>query len=365
VQAVISKAIQTLGADKDSPFVGRIQSADSTKDSRRCISLASLYRAIDKQSFYIYKEEKNFVVDPGPFWAGTNEKTLSRTVSIIKVWFIGIRQSSSEWWDLGSADGGGLAMNDSVTACLMLLKSVLNHIEASGRKLSKLDVLEVNDLIKPYAEALGHYFASLNSEERKLYRDLRGMQGQSARSRRGQQALKNVFPEFSPPGLEDYLNREKEQTNLHAKLVIDRIEVLIKNLVVQELFQEFGEDWWSEGIPKAMRVAISARSENDDNKRGMKEAYFDLLDYRVIAQNNWSVFQGLLGQGKKNDNKDKQTKWLVEVNEMRNAVAHASSGVSLSVEKLSALKQHEAWLKSKIKSDGSAEEEEALAFEDE
>ncbi|SDU39172.1 DGQHR domain-containing protein [Pseudomonas yamanorum] len=364
VQAVISKAIQTLGADKDSPFLGRIQSADSTKDSSRCISLASLYRAIDKQSFYIYKEEKNFVVDPGPFWAGTNEKTLSRSVSIIKVWFGAIRQNSSEWWDLGSADGGGLAMNDSVTACLMLLKSVLNHIELSGRKLSKLDVSEVNSLIKPYAEALGHYFASLNAEERKLYRDLRGMQGQSARNRRGQQALKNVFPEFSPPGLEDYLSREKEQTNLHAKLVIDRIEILIKNLVVQELFQEFGEEWWGEGVPKAMRIAISTRSENDDNKRGLKEAYFDLLDYRVIALNNWSIFQSLLGQGKKNDNKDKQTKWLVEVNEMRNAVAHASSGVSLSVEKLSALKQHEAWLKSKIKSDGSNEEEEALAFEE-
>lgn len=190
------------------------------------------------------------------------------------------------------------------------------------------------------------------------------MQGQSARNRRGQQALKSVFPEFSPPGLEDYLNREKEQTNLNAKLVIDRIEILIKNLVVQELFQEFGEDWWGEGVPKAMRVAISTRSENDDNKRGLKEAYFDLLDYRVIALNNWSIFQPLLGQGKKNDNKDKQTKWLVEVNEMRNAVAHASSGVSLSVEKLSALKQHEAWLKSKIKSDGSNEEEEALAFEE-
>jgi DNA sulfur modification protein DndB len=364
VQAIISKAVQTLDSDKDSPFFDRIQSADSGKDSRRCISLASLYRAIDKQGFFIYKEEKNFVSEGGPFWAGVNEKTLARSVMIIKAWFNCIRNDASDWWDLGSAEGGGLAMNDSVTSCLMLLKSVINHIESSGRKLSRLETSEILLLIKPYAEALGKYFASMSAEERKLYRDLRGAQGQSARSRRGQQALQLSFPEFNPPGLEEYLNREKEQTNLQAKVVIDRIEVLIKNVVVQELVQEFGQDWWAEGIPKAMRVSISARSENDDNKRGAKEAYFDLLDYRVIAINNWTVFQPLLGQGKKNESKEKQTKWMVDVNEMRNSVAHASSGVSLSIEKLSALRQHETWLKSKIKSDGSPEQEEVEAFEE-
>jgi len=364
VQAIISKAVQTLDSEKDSPFLDRIQSADSTKDSKRCISLASLYRAIDRQNFFIYKEEKNFVVENGPFWAGVNEKTLSRTVVIIKAWFNGIRQHAGEWWDLGSAEGGGLSMNDSVTACLMLLKSVINHIEMSGRKLSKLDVLDVTKLIKPYADALGEYFNSLSLDERKLYRDLRGTQGQSTRSRRCQQALQLVFPEFNPPGLNEYLNREKEQTNLQAKIVIDRIEILIKGLVIQELQQEFGDGWWVDGIPQKMRMAISGRSEGDDNKRGAKEAYFDLLDYRTIAQSHWNMFQPLLGQGRKNENKEKQTKWLVEINEMRNTVAHASSGVSLSVEKLSALKQHEAWLKSKIKSDGTEEQEELNAYEE-
>ncbi|WP_458368837.1 DGQHR domain-containing protein [Pseudomonas mandelii] len=364
VQAIISKAVQTLDSDKDSPFLERVQSADSTKDSRRCISLASLYRAIDKQNFFIYKEEKNFVIESGPFWAGVNEKTLSRTVAIIKAWFNGIREHAGEWWDLGSAEGGGLSMNDSVTACLMLLKSVISHIELSGRKLSRLDVGEITKLIKPYADALGSYFYALSLEERKLYRDLRGTQGQSTRSRRCQQALQLVFPEFNPPGLGEYLSREKEQTNIQAKIVIDRIEILIKGLVVQELQQEFGEDWWVDGIPQKMRMTISGRSEGDDNKRGAKEAYFDLLDYRVIALSNWTTFQPLLGQGRKNENKEKQTKWLVEINEMRNTVAHASSGVTLSVEKLSALKQHESWLKSKIKSDGTEEQEELAAYEE-
>lgn len=353
VQAIISKAVQTLDADKGSPFYSRIQTSDVTKDSSRCISLASVYRAIDKQGLFIYAEDHNEVTEGGPFWGGTNEKTLERTVFIIKSWFNNIRDATPDWWDLGSADGGGLSMNDSVAACLMILKSVIQHIENSGRKLNRLTHTEAYKLINPFAISLGHYFASLSADERKLYRDLRGSQGQTARSRRGQQALSQEFGDFDPPGLQEYLRREKEMTNLTAKAIIDRVEILLKKMIVQELKQEFGPDeseWWSQGIPKQVRVDASARSESDDNKRGAKEAYFDLMDYRKIAHSQWVLFQPVLGYGKKNDSKDKQTKWLVDVNEMRNSVAHASSGVSLSIEKVSQLKQYESWLSSKLSS---------------
>lgn len=355
VQAIISKSVKILDAEKDSPFFGRIQSVDSTKDFIRCISLASLYRGIDKQNLFIYKEERNAVLDGGPFWAGSNEKTLTRSVTIIKMWFNIIKNSASEWWELGSAPGGGLSMNDSVTSCLTVLKSVIVYLEGQGNKFCRLETKDVSVLLKPYADALGGYFASLSSEQRKLYRDLRGSQGQTARARRAQQALQLIFPEFNPVGLDDYLSREKEQTNLQAKVVIDRMEIMIKDMVVQELHQEFGEEWWSEGVPRQVRLAITARSENDDNKRGSKEAYFDLIDYRTIAQANWTIFQPLLGDGKKNEGKEKQTKWLVDINEMRNTVAHASSGISLSVEKLSSLRQYESSLKQRLKSDGTEE----------
>jgi DNA sulfur modification protein DndB len=352
VQAIISKTVQSLDSDKSSPFYSRIQTSDAAKDSKRCISLTSVYRAIDKQGLFIYKEDHNEVVEGGPFWGGSNEKTLERTVFIIKNWFGAIRDAAPEWWDLGSAEGGGLSMNDSVAACLMILKSVMQHVEGGGKKLCRLDQAEVYRLIKPYAVSLGHYFASLNADERKLYRDLRGSQGQTARSRRGQQALNSAHNEFDPPGLQEYLRREKEQTNLKAKAIIDRVEVLLKKVVVRELKQEFGSEesgWWSQGVPKQVRMDASARSESDDNKRGAKEAYFDLMDYRKIALSQWLLFQPVLGYGKKNDGKEKQTKWLVDVNEMRNSVAHASSGVSLSIEKVSQLQQYETWLVSKEK----------------
>jgi DNA sulfur modification protein DndB len=356
VQAIVSKAVQVLDGEKDSPFYGRIQTADSMKDSVRCISLTSLFRAIERQGFFIAKEAKGEVIEGGVFWRGTNENTLDRTVYVLKNWFNQIKSGAIEWWDLGSKDGGGLAMNDSVTACIMVLRSVVHHLENNGKKLVRLDNDDLSDNLKPYALALANHFGQMNEEERKRYRDLRGVQGQTTRMRRAQQALKVQFPAFDPTGLQEFLRREKEQTNLRAKAIIDRLEQLLQSIVIQELKQEFtddGESWWIQGVPRAVRLEVSKRIENDDNKRGSREAYLDLIDYRTIALNQWPLFQQILGYGKKSESKDRQTKWLQEINEMRNVVAHASSGVSLSVEQVTTLESYEQWLRQKAMSDDS------------
>ena len=355
VQAIVSKTVQVLDAEKNSPFHGRIQTADSTKDSVRCISLTSLFKAItNERSFFIIKETKGEVIEGGLFWRTTNEATLNRTVNVLRDWFNQIRKGAEDWWELGSKEGGGLAMNDSITACIMVLRSVVQHLEVSNKKLVRLDDDDLSDCLRPYASAIANYFGQMTEEERKRYRDLRGSQGQTARMRRIQQALKLKFTTFEPAGLQEFLRREKEQTNLRAKAIIDRLEQLLQSIVLQELKQEFVDDdesWWIQGVPKPVRLEVAKRSENDDNKRGNRESYLDLIDYRTIAISQWTLFQQILGYGKKSESKDRQTKWLQEINEMRNIVAHASSGVSLSVEQVTTLETYEQWLRSKLTSD--------------
>jgi DNA sulfur modification protein DndB len=358
VQAIVSKAVQVLDAEKDSPFYGRVQTADATKDTVRCISLTSLYRAIEKQDFFIVKEVKGQIIEGGVFWRGSNEETLRRAVRVIKAWFGEVRSGAPDWWDLGSKEGGGLAMNDSVSACTMVLRSVVQHLESAGKKLLRQDDEDTVAILKPYASALASHFGQMTEDERKRYRDLRGVQGQTTRMRRAQQALKVKFPNFDPPGLQEFLRREKEQTNLQAKAIIDRLERMLQVLVIQELRQEFADDadsWWIQGVPKPVRLEVARRIENDDNKRGAREAYLDLIDYRTIALSQWTLFQQVIGYGKKTESKDKQTKWLQEVNEMRNTVAHASSGVTLSVEQVAILDGYEQWLKKKSGAEDDSE----------
>lgn len=359
VQAIISKAIRVLDEGKDSPLYGRVQTADSTKDSKRCISLAALFKALEKADFFIHKEAKGTVLEYGPLWGGVNEKTLARTVTLIKGWLAKIRLGAPDWWELGSADGGGFAMNDSVTACINVLRSVLLHLDGAGRKLLHLSDVELVEAVSPYGEALANHFANLSADERKRYRDLRGVQGQTTRTRRLQQTIRAKYPAFDPPGLDDFIQTEKEQTNLRAKQIIDRLEALLQKVIVEELKQEYTTDenaWWQVGIPQKVRVDVTLRMETDNNKRGAREAYFDLIDYKTVALNNWQLFQKLVGYGKGNESKDKQLKWLQEVNEWRNQVAHASSGVILRLDSLTQLEHYFDWFKSRVTSMDDLEE---------
>ena len=133
VQAIISKAIQVLDAEPDSPLYQSIQTADATKDFKRCISLTSVFNALERTGFYIVKEKKDQVVEYGPLWAVETEATLVRTTYVLKAWLNGIRQHCEDWWNRGSSEGGGLAMNDGVTACINVLRSVFAHIAPRAR----------------------------------------------------------------------------------------------------------------------------------------------------------------------------------------------------------------------------------------
>ena len=113
-----------------------------------------------------------------------------------------------------------------------------------------------------------------------------------------------------------------------------------------------------------MRTSVSARVEEDGNKRGSKESYFDFSDYRKIVQDRWPIFQNILGHGRKNESKDRQTKWFVEVNDWRNIVAHASSGKTVSVEDLSKLQGYEKWVVGRLEGSDFLEEAGGQAEED-
>jgi DNA sulfur modification protein DndB len=363
VRAIISKAIQDLDAERDSAFHQRIQTADAMKDVIRCISLTSVYSAIEKTEFHIAKEKKGHVVDFGPLWAGSNDATLKRTVYILKNWFNAIRAAVPDWWDKGADKGGGLAMNDGVVACISVLRSVFQHLNANGRNLVRLDNEDLFEQIRKYAEALGAHFGSLTEEERKKFRDLRGGQGQITRTKRCQLAIRERIPAFNPSGLDEFLQQEKAETNKQGNEIIIRVEKALQKMVVEELRREFGDDeseWWTLGVPKTVRQKVAQRFEDEDGKRGGKEYYFDLIDYRSIALSNWEMFEPLLAYGK-SGNKEKRTGWMAFLNEKRKIVAHASSAVTLSFEDLNQLQEYDRWLLQQIAGGQDSEKSETDA----
>lgn len=357
VRAIISKAIQELDVDPESPLYQRVQTTDVGRSLIRCISLTSLYGAIEKTEFHIAKEKHGHVVEYGPLWAGDNDATLKRTELILKNWLNTVRLAASEWWAKGADEGGGLAMNDGIITCLNVLRSVFQHL--SDHRLVHLDNDDLWEVIKRFAVALGEYLGSLSEQERKAFRDLRGVQGQTRRTRNCQAAVRQKIPEFSPPGLDQFLQQEKAQTNIRAKEIIDHIERMLQKVVLEELRRECGEDeagWWMLGVPKAVRIKVSQRFEEEGGLRGGKENYFDLIDYSKIGLQNWHLFEPILAYGK-TGSKEKRLSWLNFVNEKRNIVSHPSSAVTLTLDELGQLEEYERWLEGQIlapSTDGSS-----------
>src|SRR5215213_9836587 len=342
IGAIVSKAVQALNEDRDSPLYGRILLTDDNPTEQRCISLASIFGALTQPEMFVVKKGDQY----GPLWAGDNERTLKRTLRITKGWLGWIRDGSAGWWDLGRAEGGGLAMNDGVAVCLGVLRVVFQHLSSKGANLSGLADSEMLVALKPYGVALGQYFGGIPVEKRQVFRSHRGNEGR-ARARRGcEQALHEVFPEFLPPGLDEFLKLEAARTNERGYAVIRRIETALQRLVIDTLKAEYGdgkdEAWWYTGIPESIRIKAAERRE-EARGQGNKEGYLDLVDFRSIATKNWELFEELLAY-EKGGGKERRTQWIVRLNDMRKIVMHPAKQQVISWDDLAELERCDRWL---------------------
>lgn len=350
ISAIISKMIQDLNTDPECQLYQRIQTTDGEKSQTKCITLTSLFGQIEKKGFFIVKERQGSIVEYGPLWGGDdNQVTLDRSAKILKSWIDYIAELNQEWWNIGSGEGGGLAMNDGIATLIAVLRSVFEHLETKGNKLVRYNDTDILELLTPYAKALGTYLSSFDESQRKAFRDLRGVAGVTFRTKQCQQGIRTIKKEFNPEGLDEWITLQKQQTNKNTKDLIDKIEVSLQEYIINLLKEQYGIDdelWWYESIPAAIRTKVTLRMEEDKNKRGGKEYYFDLIDYKKIIADNWDLFEKSLGFGK--GNKDKRTEWLDFINEKRKIVAHASSGKTISIEDFTKINEYYNWLSLQI-----------------
>lgn len=352
IQAILSKAIQSLDTSLDSPFHQRVLKADDTRSETKCISLTSLFGALDKAGFFIVRMRKGGIPEFGPLWRAKNEATVKRTVTVIGGYFNVIRAEAAAVWERGSGENGGLSMNDGVTVCTNVLRSIFSHLQNVRRiQLADLDDDELVEAITPLAQLVGRYFASMSAEHLAQFRALRGVQGQTAGTRRLEQHINRADASFDPPGLKEFLEREKAQTTTRAYEQIKSIEHILQATVISELKDEFGadgEEWWFAGVPKQVRKKVDDRRNEEAGKSGEREQNFDLIDYRPIILDNWELFEATLARGK--GNKESRTKWIVDVNELRKPVMHASRGQSLPIteEQVAFLEEIHEWLGTQI-----------------
>lgn len=357
VSAIVSKAVQILNEDKESPFYLRILFADEARTEARCITLESFFRILNQPGIFTVKKG----VEYGPLWTDNNETTLKRAVQVTKGWFGFIREAVPDWWQLGAAEGGGLSMNDGVTVCMGVLRSVFQHLaDEKHLRLIQMSNAEVLDVLRRYGEALGQFLAGYSAAQRAGFRaGARGNQGLTATRRKCEKALNAVFPDFEPPGLMEDLKLQEARTNDEAYRLITQLEQTLHESIIDSLKLEYGDDesdpWWYQGVQEQIRKKATMRLEEDQGK-GKKEQYLDLIDFRTIAVNNWSLFQDSLAFGK-SGNKEAKTAWIQKLNEMRKIVMHPAKQQAITFEQLAQLREYQETLTQNLEAKESAPNE--------
>lgn len=92
--------------------------------------------------------------------------------------------------------------------------------------------------------------------------------------------------------------------------------------LLKKQYIEHPDSWWIEGIPIATRQQCQARKEQEGISGMPPEAYLTLIDFKEIVRSNWRFCSGIIEPIAGQAGKDKGTKWIVDLNEMRNLWAH-------------------------------------------
>lgn len=348
IQAILSKAGLALEADLDSPLRNRILLSDVKRTELRCVSLTSISAALARQGFFVVSRKKDFT-EYGPLWRSDPTVSLKRAIQVVKAWFTTLSSTASDWWNLGAGEGGGLAMNNGVTICLNVLRSIMEHLGYAN--LRTLDNSDLVAQLDPYAKCLANHFARMSLDDRQRFRQLQGSDGQITGTRQCQEAIKNEFPKFSPPHLAEWLELRKKNYNEEGREIIEFVETSLQKHVLQILKSEFDSEpdaWWWNGVPKTVRKKVDDRMNESNGKTGGREQNFDLIHYREIIVTNWDLFKDIFGYATAGGSKDKQTNWIVDIGEMRNIIMHPSRQQFLSPQKLTTLERYKEWLQNRI-----------------
>ena len=125
--------------------------------------------------------------------------------------------------------------------------------------------------------------------------------------------------------LDEKTHKDDDLTIENIGRLIERTELQLFNWIINLIKREYTanlDSWWIDGIPKTIRQQCQSRKEDEGISGMPPEAYLMLIDFRDIVSHNWklcgSIIESIAGQ----NGKEKGTKWIAELNEIRKLWAH-------------------------------------------
>ena len=142
---------------------------------------------------------------------------------------------------------------------------------------------------------------------------------------------------------EQKIGNPKNEGDEELGALLTQIEVRLHKWLLERLKDEYGEQWWIAGVPKTTRLQCASRMEEEGIPNMPRQAYLTFVDLRDIIKTNWSLFGPTMEQMTGTNGKDRATRWLVELNELRKLWAHPIKQLFLPVSQAQRERAYAVW----------------------
>ena len=332
-QALLSRIASRLNSEKTSPLHDRMVVTGKKKTQYRCLTQTSIRDGLGVAKL-LGTFSKGAIV-PGPLSTGRSDAytaNLKKGLSVLSDCLSMFSTELTNHWELGDGIGGYLCTNNGIRALFHVIKDIADYIKRTdGTDLYLFNADETFMKIKPYFQVLIDYFNGAPGQEIQAFRRT----GSSLTAVRDQAYgmevhINKKFPDFKPAGLQKYIESRDEVGTEEATNNVKKIQLRLFDYVIGTLKKHYGTEnkvWWTEGIPLKIRQQCMNRWE-EKNREGEEEFQLYLINYIDICHKNWGLFKDVISLDARNkDNKDANTKWIKNLNDIRTITMHPERGV--------------------------------------
>ena len=325
MKALKSKIASNLGENRKSPLFGKI----SIGEDKRNISAQQIGLSLSRSNF-LGKVKRSEIEELGTFYIGDLENAYNNISDFIIRTFDFIKEHLEEMWE---KEGNIIVMNKGFYGIIMTLNDIVNHLFSNKTVNASTPSKEIFEETKCYLDSIIHFYKDLDETRTNELRSAYGTPGDNKYWRTLQMAVREFHSEIHFEGLDEYIKKEEKENNEAAFKYIREIEnSYLKVDVRQRLEDEYGKSWFKKGVPEAIyseAIALAAKKNREiEDEEDEKEPWdqLHLIDYREIVLKNWQkIFEKHYtrpGEEKISGGKDAKTKWMVELNRIRNENDH-------------------------------------------
>ena len=184
-------------------------------------------------------------------------------MDVLSRYFALFASALPDHWSRGNGEGGYLCTNNGVSALLLVLSAIVDHLEKFGSvKPWQATPQELEGAIRPFAAPIVETFRKADLPEIRQYCCQVGNAGQRQAAFSMMEAVQLEKPGFNPDGLADFIRTHDQTGTNTARQLMPELQLTIHDVTMTLLRQQFGDGesgWWRKGVPEKVRTAESRR----------------------------------------------------------------------------------------------------------